>query len=353
MQRLHLFAVIASPLMVASLACRDNAPSRLSTSSQAEHSTASQSGGSPFHVDLGYILVGSQQEIEYVLQNPTSEPWRVVRFELSCGCADARIDREVILPGGTARVILDFQAPSSPSDVKQKATLVYEDAADEGLTKSFTFSARVRTPITIKESHKAVGVSTIDGKISELLTVQGIGVAHLDDLSASADVDWIKCSISAHESSEQNRDRDSGAIPVKTLTLTGKVPQRAAGRVHARVELRGGGHAVSLPVFVDLQPVIRVFPTLSVLGTSRQETTEHRIIPSPGLSLSADSVRLDFDDSLVQASIRKRRDHLSVHISAGRELGPSSKTDVLLTVPGVSDLSVPIGVSMKCAQATD
>lgn len=136
------------------------------------------------------------------------------------------------------------------------------------------------------------------------MTVQGIGVEHLDDLSASADVDWIKCSISAHESSEQNRDRDSGGIPVKTLTLTGKVPQRTAGRVHARVELKGGGHTVSLPVFVDLRPVIRVFPTLSVLGTSRQETTEHRIIPSPGLSLSADSVRLDFENQGTTGLVR-------------------------------------------------
>lgn len=134
-------------------------------------------------------------------------------------------------------------------------------------------------------------------------------------------------------------------LPVKSLTLVGEVPHGRAGRLYARIELKGGGHTISLPLAIDLRPVLRVLPTLSVLDPHRRDATEHRIIPSAGVKVSADRIQLDFDDRLVRASVRERDDDLFVYIAPRTELASSSQTDVLVTVPNVSRHPVVIPVS--------
>ena len=63
--------------------------------------------------DFGIVEVGSVHRHSFVLSNETRERWVVSGIKTSCGCTDADIDQQVIMPGGAAKVNLSYRATPS------------------------------------------------------------------------------------------------------------------------------------------------------------------------------------------------------------------------------------------------
>lgn len=347
MQRMFFIIAVVTPLLVLAVAeLQGRRGSRLSSPEGPTERSRLHQGLSQTK-DLGLVMVGSQHEIEYSFANLTDEPWRVVRFETSCGCTRARISSPTVLAGSTAKVVLGFQAPSDPANTKQAATLIFKGLDNKERRVRFLFSANVRAPIEIKGARSLVNIHAIDETLSKSLTVQGAEANALDNLVVSSDLSWLKCKVLAPETAQLMQQKGSGVAAEKKLILTGEVPERNAGRIHGKLVLKGGGHQVVVPLVIDLQPAVRVLPSLSVIDFGRQDATLHRILPSKGVNATVSNLRLQFNADLVRAEVFRDGDDLFLRIAPGKEISRSARADVRLFIPDVSSYPVSIGVLVK------
>lgn len=84
-----------------------------------------------FEVDLGSISVhptGDRSPNSTIVRNPLSKDFVVQQLVSSCGCVRARLDPEVLPPGGTATLSFELR-PSRAGSFLSAITILSEDAS--------------------------------------------------------------------------------------------------------------------------------------------------------------------------------------------------------------------------------
>lgn len=247
-------------------------------------------------VDLGVLVKGEVAEARFEMRNVGDAPLHILSVKPACGCTVVDYDEE-IAPGATGAIAAKLDSASLHGAVDRGITVATDDPESPAI--AFTLRAVVVSSVTF-EPFERVQLSNRTAALRRGAVVvrresTESGTLAITDVRASAA--WLRVDARAASAEEAARDGLPATRPgdwIVEVELAGPVPY---GRSSETVQFRTGlprQPEVSLPVFVDAQPPVRLSVSPLELPASADAdatvvVTVRRGLDAAGLDVAADT----------------------------------------------------------------
>jgi hypothetical protein len=250
----------------------ESAEKRAGSTQLADSTTARSHGEIEIVHDFGVLPLGQRVSHDFVIRNPTSIDWTLVKVQRNCTCSVAKASSQTIRVGGEETFRFDYHAPSKPSDERRWVTATFRDstksnaAAPPDSTEHevrLVVTAFVRPALLVYPEMLNFGHLAMGDRATRTLEVGNFGATDWSDVRLARSASWLTARVS------RNNRTWGGAEPRQTwvVTLEANTAGLTAGAHHESVQLESNtGDSAALPIDIFAGLPVRVSPTLLMLG---------------------------------------------------------------------------------------
>ena len=173
----------------------------------------------PAQQHLGKLNQFEKKDFSFTIKNQGNEPLRIVKVEHSCGCTEAKADRDVIAPGETAQIIGSLNAENRVGEFGSQILVSYQsesqrDPEDQGVMQLKALVGAKAVTLINLPAHLDLG-ETILGQEPKTMT--------FEVTKGEAEVEWDGLKVQAGNLKSEVKSLGKDKWQVKVLAPKGEV----------------------------------------------------------------------------------------------------------------------------------